>query len=448
MSRSGFRRRSAPIALMALLVFAWTGTATAQERDQSWLVRRSPTVVVVEKTAPTVVSITAQIAQRVPMTPWDELFNRDDGQGRVMQGRSEGSGVIIHPAGYLVTNNHVVGGAVRIVVSFTSGTEHTAQIVGTDPGNDIAILKIDAPGPFAAVPLGRSDDLMLGEAAIALGNPFGLHGSVTAGIVSAVNRRIDFNGREVFSDFIQTSAVINPGNSGGPLVNINGELIGINVAIHSRGPGIGFAIPVNRVREVIHRVLDTRVTKRATIGIDVAYNKEDPGAVITAVEPNGPAQSAGLVVGDVIQAIDEQPILHWIDFQARVSQMTPGEKATLEVLRRGKRLKLPVAFDEMPASPTEQAVFDWLGFSFADLPAELRRGMGGVVVTDVDRRSSAETIGVKAGDVLFAIDGYTLDSKQKAMRVAQNLRGRRETLELQLVRDGNRMRGRLLVEPE
>lgn len=428
------------IAVFVFIALTSFGFAQDPKADARRNARRTPVVYVVEKIAPSVVSINAEIPTRGRYSPWDSLFGNGDGVPQAL-GKSEGSGVLIHPAGYIVTNDHVVARARSIEVALSDERKFKATVVGTDPSNDIAILKLDSDGPFTAAPLGRSDDLMLGEPAIALGNPFGLHGSVTEGIISAINRPIQFNGKDVFTDFMQTSAVINPGNSGGPLVNINGEVIGINVAIHSRGPGIGFAIPINRVREVVHKVLDPRMTKRAHLGLDVDYMQEQPGVRVTNVDAEGPAKLAGLVVGDVIQSLNGRPVQNWIDFQARISQMRAGDKVDLAVRRGDKSQQLVVDFKEL-VSASERALFDYMGFSCEDL-GEGQNTIGGVRVTKVDESSSAWSIGIRQGDILIAVGGYRVGNLSQFFRAAQTIQGQ-EAARLDIIRDNVKMSGTIV----
>lgn len=449
MSHPTIFRTTTALVLIGALAAAVSAQTAAEKRE----IRRTPLVQVVERIAPTVVSINAQIYGKRRYSPWDELFMRGDpnAQGMTLQGQSDGSGVIIHPNGYVVTNDHVVARAGRITVGLSDGRHIEAKVVGTDPQNDIAVLKLSEPGPYVGVELGRSDDLMLGENVIAMGNPFGLEGSVTTGIVSAVKRTIPFNGRTVFEDFIQTSAVINPGNSGGPLLNAVGELIGVNVAIHARGPGIGFAIPVNRIREVVHRVLDPRITKKAWMGFDFDHKNEAPGVAVVAVDSKSPAERAGVRAGDVVRQLNGQPVRDWIDFQARIAELEIGSEAALVVDRNGRHIVIGVPFEEMPLTSNELAVFEWLGFRFGDVADSESKpaanSFGGVVVEDVERGSSAESIGIQKGDIVIAIGDYSIRTAKVAWNVVNALRGKKiETVSVTLIRDGQRLKGVLAVE--
>ncbi len=346
---------------------------------------------------------------------------RRPGTGRY-QNYSLGSGVIIDEKGYVVTNDHVVQRADRITVSLADGRELPATLIGSDVQNDIAILKIHAKGPLPAAKLGRSHDVILGETTIAVGNPFGLGGSVTAGIVSATNRTVDFRNKKKFRDFIQTSAVINPGNSGGPLININGEVIGINVAIHSRGPGIGFAIPMSRVREVVYSVLDPRLTKEAMLGIDIDHRHEGSGAIVRAVDQRGPAPQSGRSVRDKTVTVNDELIKDWIDFQTTVQELKIGEKISLGFLNRGQPHTTQLTIVRTPPTPAEKALFALCGFEFDDIPKARKQAlqnMRGVLVTAVPKGSQAAAVGIRKGDVVYSLARNSVTSKNHMFRILQ-----------------------------
>src|SRR5206468_9301650 len=243
----------------------------------------------------------------------DPFFDPFGGRDRTYTSQSLGSGFVWSSDGIIVTNNHVVEGASRITVNFQDGTQLPAKLIGVDPDSDVAVLRVDAKG-LAAAPIGASSDLMIGESVIAVGNPFGLSGSVTTGVVSALGRSVPSKeeGR-TFTDFIQTDASINPGNSGGPLLNIEGKVIGINVAIYANAQGIGFAIPVDRARKVIQDLLRYGQVHSAWIGaVTATLTPEEAkrigtrvprGALVARVFGGSPAQAAGLKPGDVITSV-------------------------------------------------------------------------------------------------------------------------------------------------
>ena len=448
------RSRIAVIATMfALLGSTFLGTLAQaiplDERSRRER-RRTPVVIAVEKISPTVVSISTEALNRRRSSPWDSLFQRHDRSSPRYRQASLGSGVIIDPKGYVITNEHVIGQADvrRIHVTLTDGRKLPARLVGRDIDNDIALLEVETKTPLPAATLARSDDLMLGESTIAMGNPFGLTGSVTTGILSATGRSIEFRGREVFTDFLQTSAVINPGNSGGPLLNINAEVIGINVAIHSRGPGIGFAIPVRRVREVVRKLLDPRITKRHDLGFEVKAEREDVGVLIARVDGDGPARQAGLETGDRIVAVNGRPVRDWIDFYTRLETLGASANAyDLRLERNRKPVTARVAPRRAKLTLTDREAFRLVGFQFTNLSAGAREQLEidqGVRVSGVYRGSSAARIGLRNNDVVISIEGYPIADKSEVLELLAKLKSSRlDSLALRLVRQGELYSGKL-----
>ncbi|MEE9392937.1 MAG: trypsin-like peptidase domain-containing protein [Planctomycetota bacterium] len=411
---------------------------TAVERAR----RRTPVVVAVERALPTVVDIrTKRLARRSGRHPLDAFFDFGDRRRntrKTLKDHSLGSGVIISAKGYVVTNDHVIRQADIIEVKLADGRNLKARVVGRDSDNDIAILKIEGAGPFPTIALAASHDVMLGEPAIAMGNPFGLEGSVTTGIVSARNRSVEFRGKKMFEDFLQTSAVINPGNSGGPLLNINGRLIGINVAIHSRGPGIGFAIPVSRLREVVYRLLDSRVVKDAWTGIEVDHHKENIGAIVNRIEAGSPSARAGMLRGDIIAAIDGVRIRDWIDFQTRIDEAKVGQTFRVDYRRQGRTQYAQVKLLMSPPTQNDRAAFAWIGFEFRSLSARegaRARVEGGVTVTRIAPGSAAEKIGLAKGDHLYQLGGFAIRDRRQAMAViSRAVSNRQSRLKVSLYR--------------
>src|SRR5712692_8460281 len=305
------RARPHPLALAARPVFAallalslTTGPSAA---------RRTSLVLAVERARPAVVNINAQemVRAQAASDPWSLFF----GRARNQVATSLGSGFVFDPAGYVLTNYHVVARGSRIQVSFEDGTDYGAKVVGTDPGGDLAVLKIESEKKFAAAPLGSSSDLMLGEPTIAIGNPFGLNQSVSMGVVSALHRPVHAEGRSYY-DFIQTDASINPGNSGGPLVNADGNVIGVCSAVLANGQGIGFAIPIDRALRVARELVKSGGLGDVWWGFDAqALEKEaaqalatHAGALVISVEDGSPAASAGRRRGDAVARVDGTPV--------------------------------------------------------------------------------------------------------------------------------------------
>jgi serine protease Do len=344
------------------------------------------------------------------------------GEGFLQQGM--GTGVIVSDQGYIVTNTHVVEGADEVKVKLVDDRELIAKVVGTDPKTDVAVLKIEASNLQAAA-LGDSDELRVGELVIASGNPFGLNATITAGIVSAKGRANV--GIADYEDFIQTDAAINPGNSGGPLVNLDGEVVGINTAIFSRSGGymgIGFAIPVNMVKSIMASLIEDGRVIRGWLGIAIQnldkglaksfdYDSTE-GVLVGDVTAGSPAAKAGMKPGDIIVAYNGSPVGKADKLRSRVAETRPGSEATVEVFRDGRRKQLDVEIGELPAdeqvasAPEEAAKLD-IGMSVQTLRPDIARQLGyedgtrGVVVTAVDPFGPAAKAGIRVQDVITQV---------------------------------------------
>ena len=295
----------------------------------------------------------------------DPQFRHFFGNNEPKQKRMEsslGSAVLMSPEGYLLTNNHVVAGADQIVVALKDGRETHARVIGSDPETDLAVLKIDLKN-LPAITIGRSDTLRIGDIALAIGNPFGVGQTTTMGIISATGR--NQLGLNNYEDFIQTDAAINPGNSGGALVDANGNLTGINTAIFSKSggsQGIGFAIPINLAMEVMKSIIEHGQVIRGWLGIEVQPLTQElaesfglsgrPGIVVAGIFRDGPAQKAGLQLGDVILSIDGEPASDGRRSMNQVARIKPSDKITIQVMRNGKELKLTAEVGLRP--PQEQ----------------------------------------------------------------------------------------------
>jgi Do/DeqQ family serine protease len=372
------------------------------------------------------------------------FFGRDDnGNGRPRTTPSSGSGFIIDTEGHILTNNHVVRDASDITVTLNDHRTYKAKVVGTDPETDVAVIKI-AGDHLPVLPLGDSDQLRVGDWAIAIGNPLGqLRGSVTVGIVSAQGRT-DLNiwgGTPTFQDFIQTDASINFGNSGGPLCNIHGEAIGINTAINTSGQGIGFAIPINLAKHVADQLLASGKVQRAWLGIQLAELTPElaegfglaavqQGILVQNVLPGTPADRAGLRRNDVIVEFNGQPVLDVPKFRLKVADTRIGSKVPLVVLRDGKRVPVDVLLAERPKDggvaqngddngndndrgAIGQAHSTLGGLQVRDLTTEEKRAAkieSGVAITDVEEGSAAEDAGLQPGDIIQQLGGKPVTS--------------------------------------
>lgn len=360
--------------------------------------------------------------------PYEEFFRRFFGERPPAGGpqRSLGSGFIISQDGYIVTNNHVVGNADKITVRLSGphADEYEATVVGTDEKTDLALIKINAKRSLPTVPLGSSADLQVGNWVVAIGNPFGLEQTVTAGIVSAKGRAI---GAGPYDDFIQTDASINPGNSGGPLLNLKGEVIGVNSAIFSRNGGnigIGFAIPVDLAKSIVTQLQQTGKVVRGWLGVliqpvtpELAKSfglKEPRGALIAEVTAGSPAEKAGLERGDVIIKFNDVAIEDSRALPTLVAQTSVGTKATVTVLRSGGEKTLPIALGELTdqqakAEGGEASTESW-GMTLADLSPEVARrfqlesNQKGVVVVEVGPGSPAGEAGLQPGDMITEVN--------------------------------------------
>jgi S1-C subfamily serine protease len=385
--------------------------------------RRTPVVAAVEKVRHAVVAVTAEelVRSRVRSRNQDPLlewFFGDVERPRYREGyqvTSLGSGVVVSPDGYLLTNNHVVERGSRFRVQFLDGRELSAKVVGTDPSSDLAVLKLDAKDRMPFVAAGSSDDLLIGETVIALGNPFGLAHTVTVGVVSAVHRNFQANGRTLY-DFVQTDASINPGNSGGPLVDIDGRLVGINTAIlGERNVGIGFAIPIDRARRIAEDLIRFGEVRDAYTGLEVEDaparevdgRRQSGGVRVAAVDPSSPAARAGFQKGDILEAVGGQPVESAEEYRFRVRELAPGSQAQV-TFRRGKERRtaaLPAV--ELPLEKVEELVLRRTGIAVV----ELREGRArAVAVKGVQRGSAAARVGIEPGDLLREVNGREVDT--------------------------------------
>ncbi|MCC6123960.1 MAG: trypsin-like peptidase domain-containing protein [Pirellulales bacterium] len=325
-----------------------------------------------------------------------------------------GTGVAIDPRGYIITNHHVVDGVKEIQVTTFDGERYTARLIARDTETDLAIIKIDAAKEVPAIPLGSSADLMPGEEVIAVGNAFGYEHTVTRGIISALHRSVQVSDAQFYEDLIQTDASINPGNSGGPLLNIDGEMIGINVAVRAGAQGIGFAIPVDKAMAVAANLLGNRSGNRFWHGVTLAPEKSsDPtdGVTVASVEPKSPAAEAGLKPGDAIAKIGGKEIRSRLDFQRAVLERKPGDVLELEVERSKEKIEAELKLAELPErlkSP-QQPAWELLGLELRAIPAEefkaknQTRYRGGLSLVAVRPNSPAANQGLKVGDVLVGM---------------------------------------------
>jgi serine protease Do len=386
-----------------------------------------------EKVKPAVVNIRTEITVTIPgspfrhfygpeTSPFDDFFKRffNEPPDRELKQKSLGSGFIIDKEGLIITNNHVVERAEEIKVKLLDGREFDAKVVGRDPKTDLALIKISSL--FKELPvlsLGDSDSIRVGDWVLAVGNPFGLEHTVTQGIISARGRAI---GAGPYDNFLQTDAPINPGNSGGPLVNLKGEVIGINSAIIASGQGIGFAIPINMAKSVIAQLQKTGKVTRGWIGVSIqnvtpeiaqAFGlKEATGALVGDVIAGGPADSAGIKRGDIIIAFDGETVKNMSDLPRIVAETPVGKEVDMKIIRDGKEMTIKVKIEEMTeeklASQTIQRE-EKLGMSVENITPEIAKELNikdekGVIVTEVEPNSLADDAGIQAGDIIKEVN--------------------------------------------
>jgi len=370
--------------------------------------RRSPVVDVVEKVRGAVVNIHSE---RTVSGPNDDLFHLNAPPSRV---NGMGTGIIIDPRGYIVTNHHVIEDVHVIRARLSDGTTYSARILARDPETDLALLKIDAAKPLPTIPLGTASDLMVGETVIAIGNAFGYEHTVTTGVVSALKRDVALNKELQYKSLIQTDASINPGNSGGPLVNINGELIGVNVAIRAGAQGIGFAIPVDQMIRVTADLISGRKKGLAahTLGLrDKVETGTTPLQRSLMVE-RGDTGDDGLKSGDVVVRVAEQPVTCSLDFERALIDRPTGEKVSVLVKRDGaeRPVELVVKARERTFGPGEQ-IWRRLGVRLQAAPADIVTRVknelhGGLLVSEINTDGVAFRAGIQRGDILIGLHDW------------------------------------------
>jgi len=420
----------------------------------------------VTRVKPAVVSITVKVKaeapegqmQGAPMPfPFNQMVPEGQRGPRVTEGR--GSGFIVNANGTIVTNNHVVKGATTVTVTLDDGKTLQAKVIGRDPRTDIAVLKVEASKTLPYIELGHSRDVRSGEWVVAMGNPFGLGGTVTAGIVSAVGRDI---GSGPYDQFIQIDAPINQGNSGGPLFTQDGKVIGMNTAIlspHGGSVGIGFAVPSDVIATISAQITKDGHVTRGFVGVEAQGLTgttakamglaEDAGALLAGVSPNGPAAKAGLQPGDVVQSINGTPIATPRDLAVTISGLKPGEEAKVRVLRDGAAKDMKITVGEMPrermaaAEPTEQPNRARVGVALGALSPEVRaqlelpEAVKGAVIQRVQPGSPAQNAGLRAGDVILGVGGKAIETPAEAVSAIRDaLTGKDQAVALRILRDG------------
>jgi len=450
----GGRGRWATVALAAVLIVSFatvqrSGAVLPAAVDNEPLPSLAP---MLERATPAVVNIATRGHVQLRLNPLfnDPFFRRFlDIPDRIeRETQSLGSGVIIDAnRGLVVTNNHVVANADQIAVKLRDGRVLEAELVGNDPDTDVAVIRIPSKG-LTALPLANSDQLRVGDFVVAIGNPFGLGQTVTSGIVSALAR--SGLGIGEYEDYIQTDASINPGNSGGALVNLRGELVGINTAIFSPSQtggniGIGFAIPANNVRQVVDQLVQFGQVKRGFLGVELqdlnpelaqAFGiSQTEGAVVASVAPQSPADKAGLRQGDVVVAVNGRTVRNASDVRNQIGLTRAGQKVTLDIVRDGDRRQVTAAVSDRAdvtatagggAAGVRNPVLS--GATFSDIPEGVPHfeGENGVFVVDVERGSRAWRNGLRPGDLITSLDRHPVQNLEQFLAAVN--RGDRQLL--------------------
>lgn len=439
----------------------------------------SPFAAVVDEVLPAVVNISSSRKVVVPGLPFDDPFFKEFAEkffGEVPREQTRyslGSGVIFRPDGYILTNDHVVAGAEDITVTLHDGRSFKGgqvKLIGRDPHTDLAVLKVRTAKDLPVAKLGDSDSIRVGDWAIAIGNPFGLEGTVTVGVVSAKGRsNLLLPSRQRYQNFIQTDAAINPGNSGGPLCNIKGEVIGLNTVISSPSGtniGIGFAVPINMAKEVARQLITKGKVERGYLGVYPQELDADMrkglglkgayGVLIADVVPGTPADRAGLRSGDVIVVFDGHKVGDVEDFRERVAATPPGKTVAIKIWRGGKEMGLNAKLEELPEEaaastrPSPQAREAHFGLVVRSLSASERASQNlsaGVLVEDVQPGSAAERAGIRPGDVILKIDGRSVKNQGEFYKIAGELKSsKKEVVLVQIYRQSRRFFVTLYLE--
>lgn len=423
--------------------------------------RKSPVVNAVQNVSPAVVNISSEYEVYKHSNPFSSFgidpgfdsFFRDFFDNRFDQKykrSSLGSGVIIDgKRGFILTNTHVINRTGTITVILKDEREYKAKVVGADTDSDLAVLKISSSENLPSIEMGSSDDIMIGETVIAIGNPFGFSNTVTTGVISAVNRSIKTEER-IFHDFIQTDASINPGNSGGPLLNINGELIGINTAIYSKAQGIGFAIPINKAKRIVFDLIRYGEVVDVWVGVIIqnlelklaSYLKVpgNKGVIIKSVESDSPAEKAGLTSGDIILSIENRKINSYQDYYKTIDNYSSENTVNITLWRNGKKMAVPVALSVFPMKMAMDLAYRLMGIRVKNFSPTYNKYYNdnekkGVVIYDVSKGSYLYNIGVRPGDIILQIDEITINNIENFKKTV--IKYRKKNSVVILVQRGN-----------
>lgn len=457
-----------PAVLIAIMLAAFAQCRTLRADDTTpgavdtagVQARMTPAVRVFREASPAVVNLSTTKIVTVQRSfgggIFDEMFDFPMLAPRRYKQQSVGSGFLIHQDGYLVTNAHVVDRAAEVKVTFSDGKVLDAREVAIDRMHDLAVLKVDARKPYPHLKLGRSDDLMPGETVIAIGNPLGLQNTITTGVVSAVDRVLEFDNNTEYTGLIQTDASINPGNSGGPLLNVLGELIGINTAIRGDAQNIGFAIPVDRLTELLPEMLDVERLKQAEFGIH--FNGRPPkggpkGVIVAKVSLDTPAFRAGVKAGDVVTAIDNQPTPDFMQAFSLLDRTSVGQTMKIDLVHDdGQKQSVEVPLAEIPKTDSSKLLARYFGVSVREMKADDLKAIGlnqsiGMVVESVEPNSEASAQHMAPADIMTKFGGISVaDGQTLAHLVRQVNRGDRIPIQILRIRGDSILRYELALE--
>lgn len=414
--------RSLPV-LLVLSCLSFVARAEAYTARQQ--LRVTPIVELVQASRGAVVNIAATHIVDAP-DPFLDFF--DTHRRRQVKTNSVGSGAVIHPFGYVLTNAHVVAQASELKVIFADGRELPAEVVSSLPESDLALLYVKSATPLPALKLGTSSDLMVGETVVAIGNPVGLGHTVTTGIVSALNREIALSRDVNFTDIIQTDAAINPGNSGGPLLNVLGELIGVNSAIRNDAQNVGFAIPVDRVKALLPELLAVKVRGRVTFGVQWGGEK-DGGVEVAAVLPGSPAARGGLKPGHVVRSVAGLPLSGVLDALVTTFEQPIGKRFPVVVFDGHRERALSLVVESLPLPDGDALAKRLFGLAFDELDAKAAGQLGmragaGLLVAQVERGTAAHQAGLRAGDLIIQVGRYGVRSLSELGLLLEDLQPR------------------------
>lgn len=429
-SRRDQRRRSlvvaafGVVAVCGLTSLLTPSVAAADEPAATRDRRETPVVMAIRRCNNAVVNIHGQKVVRASAAA---MMGAEPGR----QVNGMGTGVVIDPRGYVVTNFHVVEDVNEVRITMADGSQTTADVIATDVRSDLALLKVVTDRDLEVIPRGTSDDLMVGEPVIAIGNAFGYVHTATEGIISALHRDVPVNESQEYRDLIQTSAGINPGNSGGPLLNINGEIIGVNVAVRVGAQQIAFAIPIDQAIEIVNRMIADHNEQR--LGLGLVLDQETvrgEGVRIQEVSANGAAQRSGFLPGDRIIEVDSSPIGDQLEFGLSLIELEPGKTLPFVVQRDGHQLSVAVTTSAPSLNNDDAAALAWqvIGVKLQPVPNIAMQRIntrvkqsyrGGLYVTDVRKDSPAETYGLQVGDVLIGLHGWSTASMPELQGIIQ-----------------------------